>query len=396
MSSPWFRKPLRIGGVLLMTGALAAAAAPSEKGEEAAAAASTESPGDEGASKAPRSRRPVMAPGQDAPAAPPAAVPIAAPRVQEVEAPQPVAPLTFEGEDPAERADAKEPTHEEEAGAVAEAPGIENPGEVRYSVRRGNFHYVLSVRPGAPRPGDAVELSWSIQEQLLIPDPYLGDRKPLTGVELVAKVSGPTGNATYLAHPGNRPGVFGHHFTPQSEGPHKIALSRKDGKRGIEVELVVPVGAPPLPASRDLGVVVLPASPLDTSSVSALMKELGQRWMRLERSAGTQAAAAAHGELVEFVQQMHAGAPDEAKPGMARLVAGMQAIPAAANRQQTLEAMDGVSFEQCLRCHAAARFEFAKDTARWPAFTPNDELRPPSTPDSTIAPSRRGPLVPGR
>jgi hypothetical protein len=118
--------------------------------------------------------------------------------------------------------------------------------------------------------------------------------------------------------------------------------------------------------------------------------------MRLERSAGTQAAAASHGALVEFVQQMHAGAPDEAKPGMARLAAGVQAIPASTNRQQTLQAMDGVSFEQCLRCHAASRFEFAKDVGAWPAFTPNTELQPPSTTDSTIAPRRRGPLVPGR
>lgn len=393
MPSPWFRKPLRVGGILLMTGALAASATPLAEEGEATSTASSDAPAEEGAPKAPRSRRPVLAPGQDAPAAPPAAVPLPMPRVvQEVEAPQPAAPLTFEGEASEEPI----PTQEEEAVAVAEGPGQENPADVRYSVRRGNFHYALSVRPGVPQPGEPVELSWSIQEQLLIPDPYLGDRKPLSGVELVAKVSGPAESATYLVHPGSRPGVFGHHFTPQAAGPYKIALSRKDGKRGNEVELVVPVGAPPLPATRDLGVVAIPQSPLDTSSVSALMRELGKRWMRLERSAGTQAAEAAHGELVEFVQQMHEGAPEAAKAGMARLSTGVQAIPAGTNRQQTLEAMEGVSFQQCLRCHAASRFEFAKDVGAWPAFTPNTELQPPSTTDSTIAPRRRGPLVPGR
>src|SRR5690606_19787265 len=122
----------------------------------------------------------------------------------EPEAPaEPPAPLEFADEP---RIPTAEEPEEEEVAASDEE--IADPGEVRYLTRKGNLHVDMSVRPGIPRPGEPVEIGWILQEQLLIPDPYLGDRKPVSGLELIATVGGPEANRVYELHAGSRPGSF--------------------------------------------------------------------------------------------------------------------------------------------------------------------------------------------
>lgn len=361
----------RLGCVLAAGALLAAAESPTEEAPK-------------------RSRRPVMAPGQETPAAPPPPVEVIVPPQgpdanQEPSEPPP--PLDFVG--------APEVVQVAEEEAPPQEGFVGEPGEVRYSLRRGEYLYAVTIRPGLPKAGEPVELSWTILKQLLIPDPYLGDRAPLEGVEVVAKVGGPEPEKVYLLHPGARPGSFGHRFTPGRDGAYKVALARKDGRKDVQVEVVIPVGGPPLQGQRDLKVDLVPMQGPDLSSLSSSMKELGRRWMALERKAGTAAATEAHGELASFAQEIRDEAPPKLKGEMDGMVAAIQRISTQGTRETILATMDEINFSQCLRCHAASRLQFAKDVSRWPSFTPNDELKPPAAKDPG-APARRGPLTPQR
>ena|GEM_PF-3362466 len=384
MSLDSHRKPLVLGATLLLGALLAGAASeeppaqdPTTEGASAA----------EGGAKA-RSRRPVMVPGRSAPAAPPPGVALPVRTEQKEEPAEPPPPLEFADEPVVVPAAAKA---EEES--VAGGEEITDPGEVRYFTRKGNLHVEMRVRPGIPVPGEPVEIGWKLEEQLLIPDPYLGDRRPLTGVEIVATVSGPEPNRLYELHAEQKPGNFGFTFTPHVAGVYRIALARRDGRQGIEVEMQLPVGQPPLSPSRTLEVKRYPRTPVDPSDTKSLMRELARRWMALERAAGTPQAAAAHARLVEFARELEATAPPPARRGYAALVEKLGTIPTGGPREQTLGQMDEVNFQTCLRCHAVARLEFAEDVSNWPHYTPNPDLKPPASTTPGAAP-RRGPVRP--
>lgn len=388
MSLVSHRQPLVIGTALLL-GTLLAGAASDEQPAEAPAQEEGAPAAEEGAKG--RSRRPVMAPGQSAPAAPPPGVALPVRTEPKDEAPaEPPPPLQFADEPVVTTA---APAEEEEPQAGGEE--ITDPAEVRYYTRKGNLHVEMRVRPGIPVPGEPVEIGWRLEEQLLIPDPYLGDRRPLSGVEIVATVGGPEPERRYEVHAEPKPGNFGFTFTPHSAGLYRIALARRDGRSGVEVEMQLPVGQPPLPATRSLEVKRYPRAPIDPSDTKAQMRELARRWMALERAAGTPQAVAAHTNLVEFARQLEASAPPPAKRGYAALVQMLGTIPTGGPKEQTLGQMDEVNFQTCLRCHAVARLEFAEDISNWPRYTPNPNLKPPASSAPGAAP-RRGPVLPVR
>lgn len=382
----------------LLLGALLLGAAPADSEEAEAEAAEPEATstegaeGGEGQAEAPKSRRPVMSPDQAAPAAPPPSV-VRRPRETQVEEPaEPPPPLEFADEPPVAL---QEPAEEEEVAAVEEAEEeIADPAEVRYLTRKGNLHVEMTVKPGIPRPGEPVEIGWNLQEHLLIPDPYLGDRKPLAGVELVVSVGGPEAARVYELHPGARPGDFGFTFTPHAAGLYQLKISRRDGRAGYEAELQLPVGQPPLPPSRGLEVRRI-ARPASDGEVKTMMQELAKRWMHLERTAGSAEAEAAHAELVRFAESLRDGAPQQAKDAFSGLVKALGSITPQGPREATLNQMDDVNLQNCTRCHAVGRFEFAEDVSAWPAYTPNPELSPPSRRDAAGG-GRRGPVRPVR
>lgn len=378
------RKPLSLCGALVL-GALLLGAAPATEEDESEEARPAEE------TQKSRSRRPVMAPGQEAPAAPPpsAVRPVTVKQEKEEAPAEPPPPLEF-ADEPAVALPA--PAEEEPAAGGEE---ITDPGEVRYLTRKGNFHVEMRVRPGIPSPGEPVEIGWRLEEQLLIPDPYLGDRKPLSGVEILATVGGPEANRTYEVHAESRPGHFGFTFTPHTAGTYRIKLARRDGRAGLDVEMQLPVGQPPLAASRTLEVKRYPREGVDPSDTKSQMRELARRWMQLERAAGTARAAEAHQGLVEFAKEIEGGAPPHAKRAYTALVEALGTIPTQGPREQTLGQMDEVNFQTCLRCHAAARLEFATDVSNWPRYTPNTELKPPATMESGSG-GRRGPVRPVR
>lgn len=352
MSNFSLRKTLILSGTLLL-GALLAGAAPADEEGSTDSAPEQEQP------QTGRSRRPVLAPGQAAPAAPPPSVrPVVRDtrtEEEEKEPSEPPPPLKF-----ADEVDVPATEAEEEVQTASGEEEIADPGEVRYLTRRGNLHVDMSVRPGIPRPGEPVEVGWLLQEQLLIPDPYLGDRKPVSGVELVVSVRGPEATRVYELHAGSRPGSFGFTFTPHATGVYTLALARRDGRSGYQAEMQLPVGQPPLASSRTLGV------PAD-----------------------------AHAELTRFAEAIRDGAPEQFKGAYSGLVNAIGSIPAEGPRQATLQKMDEVNLQSCLRCHAMGRFEFAQDVSAWPAYTPNPKLTPPSVRD-TAGGGRRGPVRPVR
>ena len=386
MSNFSLRKTLILSGTLLL-GALLAGAAPADEEGSTDSAPEQEQP------QTGRSRRPVLAPGQAAPAAPPPSVrPVVRDtrtEEEEKEPSEPPPPLKF-----ADEVDVPATEAEEEAQTARGEEETADPGEVRYLTRRGNLHVDMSVRPGIPRPGEPVEVGWLLQEQLLIPDPYLGDRKPVSGVELVVSVRGPEATRVYELHAGSRPGSFGFTFTPHATGVYTLALARRDGRSGYQAEMQLPVGQPPLASSRTLEVRRFPRPAADTE-IKALMQGLAKRWMQLERTAGTPQAADAHAELTRFAEAIRDGAPEQFKGAYSGLVNAIGSIPAEGPRQATLQKMDEVNLQSCLRCHAMGRFEFAQDVSAWPAYTPNPKLTPPSVRD-TAGGGRRGPVRPVR
>lgn len=366
---------------VLTLAALTAGAAPTD-----AETAAVE--GGDAADKPRGGRRPVLAPGQSAPAAPPPSVTRPAVQKEEPEGPaEPAAPLEFADE---AALGGIEPPAEEVVGGEE----ITDPAEVRYLTRKGNLHVEMSVRPGIPQPGEPVVIGWLLQEHLHIPDPYLGDRKPLSGVDLVVTVGGPEANRVYELHPTGRPGAYGFTFTPHASGVYGVHLARRDGRAGYEAEMQLPVGQPPLASSRNLEVRRIARAPQAPDDFGATMRELGRRWIRLERAAGTPAAAQAHADLLGFAESLRDGAPEKARPAFAGMVQAIASIPTKGSRQAILSRMDEVNFQSCLRCHAVGRFEFAEDVSAWPAYRPNPDLKPPVPTGGGRSP--RGPVRPVR
>lgn len=387
MSIVSLRKILILSGTFLL-GAILVGAAPAEPEEV------EEEKAEEEQEEKSRARRPVMAPGQAAPAAPPPGAlrrPARQPADEEVEPAAPPPPLEFADEPARAR---PEPEEEEEEVASGEEEEIADPGEVRYLTRKGNLHVEMSVRPGIPRPGEPTEIGWILQEQLLIPDPYLGDRKPLSDVELVVTVGGPEADRLYELHAGARPGSFGFTFTPHATGTYRLKVARRDGRSGHDVEMKLPVGQPPLASSRTLEVRRF-ARPAADEDFKGQMQGLGKRWMQLERKAGSAEATAAHAELMTFAERLREGAPERAKGAFDGLVKAIGTIPPQGPRKATLQKMDEVNLQSCTRCHAKGRFEFADDVSAWPAYTPNPDLTPPAKRDA-VGGARRGPVRPVR
>jgi hypothetical protein len=103
--------------------------------------------------------------------------------------------------------------------------------------------FTLHVRPAQPKPGKVAEVVLEVFEVMDPPDPEYGERKPVTGEQLVAHVEG---IGRFLLHPIERnDGAYGFHFTPTAAGTRDIELDRLNGKPGLKVSFHVPVGQPP-------------------------------------------------------------------------------------------------------------------------------------------------------
>lgn len=375
-------------------------------------------------------RRPVGAPAQPPPKPPPAPV------VQPAPAPAAAAPAAAPAAGPAAAAGAKaeqqkpaeppKPVEFKDAAAVAasagkkaEAKPIGPHTELRATKRVGDLVYVMSVRPGEPKASTPVEVQFRLNEMLSIPDPNFGDRKPVEKAKLLASISGPgVPERLFEVHPLASPGAYGVHFTPPANtGVYRIALQRTDGRNSskVEFQLGIGVATPGLATAEEMekrkrsrggvveGVEMVGVPGPDDSTISGVMAELGRRWMELERTAGTPAAAEVAAQ-VKAQAALVAGKMPQVQGGNAvefDQLAGLLVQKAeglegrASDRAGTLSSMESVQNDVCLRCHAMYRLGIAESVQSWPDFSPKTDLKP-AAPAAASSTRGRRPFTAGQ
>lgn len=123
----------------------------------------------------------------------------------------------------------------------------------RITRKAGDLVFTMTLVPGAPKPGDVLEVRVDVAQELEVASVTYGKYQPLRGLPLVAEVSPPdTGRdeeaKRYLVHELGVPGAYGFHFTPSREGelPIKIEGKRPKGPP-FTVELSVHAGVWPPP-----------------------------------------------------------------------------------------------------------------------------------------------------
>ena len=394
-----FSRAALAAGVLLLGTALAAEAKKPVKAPAAAAPAAPEPPPAPVEPPPPPPKRPIVAPGTKVEELPKLVTP------SPEEATKAAAPAKDEPPPPPPEFQGMPMVTQPEGAAPRVA--VAEPAEARSSVRADDFQYVYSVKPGRPKAGTRVELSWKIQEILHIPDPFLGDRKPATGLKLVATVSGPEKARTFEVHPMGQTssGVYGMHFTPSATGAYEIQLGRADGKPGHRVKFMAYVGVEP-PAMNsaargpnDRAEELVAGRGPDDRTLDGVMKELGKRWMALERAAGTPQARDAVAAVQEQAAKIAGKAPERYAAhaiefdDLAKLLADRAGgLSGDSPRAAALNTLQEVQEQACLRCHVRFRFGLAESVRAWPAFVEKKDLDQPSARDR--APRGRGPVAP--
>lgn len=338
-------------------------------------------------------KRPVTAPGSEPPPPPPK-VEVATPSK---DAPAPaaeagkqvekvLAPEAKPAEEPAAPAAFKDEVAPSTTPAVQRAVDP-NPRELRYSKENGGFLFSMAVRPGKPKPFVPTEVVFQIDELLPIPDPALGDRRPVEKAELVARVTGPDGTRTFELHPMTDRGEYGFHFTPVTPGLYSVTCERVAGRPPLKADFALGIGVEtPTPADdaaakgRRRGILGggnrrAAASGPDDSTAAGVMAELGDEWLALRRAAGTPEAAAPMGKVLEHARKLAGKVPAGFPEGRstfdqlaAKFVTDLEALKGrVADRAATAE-LDRMQGATCLRCHAQFRFGVAESVDRWPDF----------------------------
>lgn len=365
-------------------------------------------------------RRPVVAPGQQtAPMPPPPpqsptglpGVKVGAPG-QAGEATEPAAPAA-----PLDFVDAGAVTNQrEEAQAV-----VSTTQELRFTKRVGNTVLVMQVSPELPMASAPVEAQFRLHDILPTPDPRYGDRRPVEKAKMVAVVAGPKGSSRrFQVHPLGVPGSYGVHFTPaDGTGLYKITVERIDGRRTVSTEFPLGVGieTPGVADRAEMekrrrrvsgtgvveGIEKVGVPGADDSRLTGVMRELGRRWMELDRVAGTPEAAEAAAKVREQAAKIAGKTPsitgasstefDALANTLTERLAALE--EKATDKNGLMSSMEQIQNESCMRCHSKYRHQFADSVTTWPDFRVKQKLEPiaPTAPAST---GGRRPFVPGQ
>jgi hypothetical protein len=268
-------------------------------------------------------------------------------------------------------------TPEEIARANTTAAALDcssGPCEALVRKRLARREWVLHIRPAQPRLGEVAEVVIDLSELLETPDPELGDKKPLEGLQLTGHLEG-VGRYELHSVDGSA-GSYGFHFTPQVKGARKLVIEATEasgGSNGPTAEFEIAIGQPPAK-----GVEIRPYEPRFTDAVGWTMAELGSAWGGLWGVAlGT-----GHGDaaaLEATVQRLSKAGLDEI-PGRAAndrtaYVALARSFSQAADHLVGVKAgglpaaLNAMEQQQCERCHVAYAWGLASDVSSWPQVT---------------------------
>ena len=123
----------------------------------------------------------------------------------------------------------------------------------KLSRRSGDLVFTITMIPGAPAPGDVLELRVDTFKELAVADVKFGKFKPQERVQMAAEVSPPeTGQdeeaRTFRVHRLSSPGSYGFHVTPGKEGQHGLSITGKsDDDTPFTVDVALHVGVWPPP-----------------------------------------------------------------------------------------------------------------------------------------------------
>ncbi|MBS2031055.1 MAG: hypothetical protein JST54_24350 [Deltaproteobacteria bacterium] len=271
---------------------------------------------------------------------------------------------------------------------------IENPAEVTYRQKAGEHAFALRVRPGAPKPGDTLELILDLAKLHDPPDPVVGDREPARDEDLVITLEKGK-SATRVLHALAEPGRYGAHFTLSEGGLYTVRISRRSGKPGVDASFPLGVGVATPVRPDDVAATLTPTGhgplrvirPEDTApdgspkaAMPQVMRLLGEKLLALDAqvSSGKGDAAATARAMAELAKALPGQTPpfgdsrprefDQAASDLTAALTAFAASPSAAK-------LATVEQNQCWKCHAQFRWGVASDTAGWPSFAAAKEVK---------------------
>jgi hypothetical protein len=257
------------------------------------------------------------------------------------------------------------------------------PPEVSLSLKQGDWRVRVTIRPGEPKPGQLVDLRLEVARQREVPDPTYGEQVPVEGLGLQLAMSGPGSRVRYLARPLADVGSYGVHWTPAAKGLWTLQLAQLPGlEAGPQVSFEVGVGVP-MPVSAQGQAVQVSRVVLGAKSkaqnnrppLSPVMREVAQRWLKLEAAAGPEVAVetVALAGLFKTAQgrapasMASAGAEfDQLVQAAAAEVERLGALP----QQERAAAARAAEANTCLRCHLKFRDGVVEDLSKWPEVKP--------------------------
>jgi hypothetical protein len=263
---------------------------------------------------------------------------------------------------------------------------IENPAEVTYRQNSGEHAFSLRVRPGAPRPGETVELVFDIAVIHDPPDAVQGDREALRDADLVVTLEkGKVGPAHQL-HPLGNPGQYGAHLLATESGLFTVRVGRRSGKPGVDAAFPLGIGVATPVRPDDVQATLNPTARGPVKAQDALpatanglslpetMRALGERFLQLDAQleSGKGDASGLARAMVELGKGVSGTTPPfarnrprEFEVETNRLQTALAGLATAPTKQKLSDLEQNV----CFRCHAQFRFGVAADVTRWPAFT---------------------------
>jgi hypothetical protein len=322
---------------------------------------------------------------------------------------QPVAPAPAQAAPPAVQ---KAP----EAKPAVPAGPPPRPPTRTIARKAGDFIYTLRMKPGVPEPGDMVEFVVDAVETLKVPHPVYGDRMPLGGARIIARVvfeKAPDVVFKYAVQPVGDEGTYGFHYTPEQIGKYSLTLSVKAAEdRSMEARFSFPVGLWPLPPDTDTGDAIVdeggaasklgrarqrtgsvaPVGPVGpetaaakekSDALKALMRKLERLWLYLGKdiladrkpdlnaigreAEGAVAIAKKAAGMVPQDLSLDAPEFDQILTGLVSAAGALSAAAKAGEAEKSAKMYKEMIYNYCTRCHLKFRFRAARDLAAYPA-----------------------------